>query len=175
LLKPPERLEQSVRELTSFCRERGIPVVHLLTAHREDRSTWTLHMKRDNFRICMEGTEGARELACAARRPGETVMHKTRWSAFFGTELDRFLKVHGYDTLVLAGLMTHACIRVTALDAFQRDYSVVIARECVDTYDPEHERVTLQYLSRYAARILDNEEIFDMLSRAGKASTQAAH
>lgn len=163
LLKPAAKLDASVRELTSFFRRRKLPIIHLLTLHKADGSTWTRQMKRDDFRICVDGTDGFRELDCVGRRPDETVIHKTRWSAFHGTELDRLLKARGYDTLVLAGFLTHACIRVTALDAYQRDYDVVIARDCVDTYDAAHERVTLSYLSRYVARVLANEEIFALL------------
>ncbi|MEI6633412.1 MAG: isochorismatase family cysteine hydrolase [Chlamydiota bacterium] len=163
LLKPPAKFDASVRRLTSFFRERKLPIIHLLTLHKEDRSTWTRQMKRDDFRICVEGTEGMGELESVGRRPDETVIHKTRWSAFHGTELDRLLAVRGLDTLVLAGFLTHACIRVTALDAYQRDYDVIIARDCVDTYDAAHERVTLAYLSRYVARVLSNEELFSLL------------
>jgi nicotinamidase-related amidase len=73
------------------------------------------------------------------------------------------LRTRGYDTLVLAGFLSHACIRVTALDAYQRDYNVIIARDCVDTYDARHEQLTFDYLSRYAARVLTNREIFRLL------------
>lgn len=166
LLKPREQFERSVRELTAKLRERRVPIIHILTRHREDRSTWTLHMKRDNFRICMEGTDGARELEAVGTEPGESVMYKTRWSAFYRTELDHALRAGGYDTLIMAGFMTHACIRVTAIDAYQRDYDVVIARDCIDTYDPVHERITLDYLSRYAARIMTNAELFAFLEGA---------
>lgn len=163
LRKPAAQFEASVRALVSFFRRNKLPILHLLTLHREDRSTWTRQMKRDDFRICIEGTEGVKELDCVGRRPGETVICKTRWSAFHGTDLDRLLRVKGYDTLVLAGFLTHACIRVTALDAYQRDFDVIIARDCVDTYDAAHEQVTLSYLSRYVARILPNADLFALL------------
>ena len=163
LLKPRDLFERSVRQMVGFFRERGLPIIHLLTLHKEDKSTWTLHMKRDDFRICMEGTKGAEELEAVDRRAGETVIYKTRWSAFYGTDLQQQLRTPGYDTLVLAGFLSHACIRVTALDAYQRDYNVIIARDCVDTYDARHEQLTFDYLSRYAARVLTNREIFRLL------------
>ncbi|MCX6550851.1 MAG: hypothetical protein NTY02_07580, partial [Acidobacteria bacterium] len=37
------------------------------------------------------------------------------------------------------------------MDAYQRDYGVIIARDCIDTYDAAHEQITLDYLSRYSA------------------------
>jgi nicotinamidase-related amidase len=167
LLKPHDGFDESVRQLTSFFRGRRMPIIHLLTRHKADRSTWTLQMKRDNFSICIEGTEGCEELDAVGRLPGEAVMHKTRWSAFYGTDLDCILKKRGYDTLILAGFLSHACIRVTALDAYQRDYGVIIARDCIDTYDAAHENITLDYLSRYVARILTNREIFSFFETAG--------
>jgi nicotinamidase-related amidase len=163
LVKPREAFDANVRQLTSFFRKKGLPILHILTVHKADRSSWTLQMKRDNFGICIEETEGSLELPAVGRLPGEPVMYKTRWSAFYGTDLDRVLKEGGYDTLVLAGFLSHACIRVTAIDAYQRDYGIVIARDCVDSYDAAHEKMTLEYLSRYVARVLSNGEIFDML------------
>jgi nicotinamidase-related amidase len=168
LLKPRGEFEESVRQLTSFFRRRRLPILHILTMHKADRSSWTLQMKRDNFSICIAGTEGCQELNAVGRQPGEAVMYKTRWSAFYGTDLDRLLKQQGYDTLVLAGFLSHACIRVTAIDAYQRDYGIIIARDCIDTYDAEHERITLDYLSRYVARVLTNREIFDLFEAAGQ-------
>jgi len=163
LLKPTAEFSESVRQLTSFFREKRLPIIHLLTLHSADRSTWTRQMKSDNFRICIEATAGAQELEAVGRRPEEMVVYKTRWSAFYGTDLDKIIQDEGWDTLVLAGFLTHACIRVTALDAYQRDYRVIIARDCVDTYDSTHEQVTLNYLSRYVAKILTNQEISDLL------------
>lgn len=168
LLKPRDRFEHSIGELTSFFRQKGLPIIHLLTIHKEDRSTWMPHMVRDGFRICMEGTEGARELDSVRRGADETVIHKTRWSAFYNTDLERVLREGGYDTLILSGFLTHACIRVTALDAYQRDYGVIIARDCVDTYDAPHEQITLDYLSRHVARILTNAELFSLLEKEAR-------
>jgi len=168
LLKPRGEFEESVRQLTSFFRRRRLPILHILTMHKADRSSWTLQMKRDNFSICIEGTEGCQELDAVGRQPGEAVMYKTRWSAFYGTDLDRLLKQRGYDTLVLAGFLSHACIRATAIDAYQRDYSIIIARDCIDTYDAVHEKITLDYLSRYVARLLTNREIFDLFEAVGQ-------
>ena len=163
LLKPPGRFDDDVTALLRFFRERRLPILHLHTIHKRDGSTWTLHMKRGGFRICMEGTEGVEELDAAKRLPAEPVIYKTRWSAFFGTDLGERLRDGGYDTLVLAGFLSHACIRVTAIDAYQRDYDVIIARDCVDSYDALHERITFDYLSRYAARIMSNDELFRFL------------
>jgi nicotinamidase-related amidase len=59
------------------------------------------------------------------------VIVKKRYSGFFGTGLDDRLRAAEATTLVLAGVNTHACVRMTAIDAYQRDYDVVLAGDCI--------------------------------------------
>jgi isochorismate hydrolase len=55
--------------------------------------------------------------------------------------------------VVLAGVNTHACVRTTAIDAYQRDLDVAIALDCTASYDEEHHDVTLRYCSRTIATV----------------------
>jgi len=72
------------------------------------------------------------------------------------------------DTLILAGINTHACIRATAVDAYQRDWPLVLASDCIDSYDREHHDISLKYMKDKMARVLKNDEIEAMLN-AGAA------
>jgi isochorismate hydrolase len=56
---------------------------------------------------------------------------KKRYSAFFGAELDQMLNRSRPDVLILAGINTHACVRVTAIDAYQRDWRIIVRRESI--------------------------------------------
>jgi maleamate amidohydrolase len=49
------------------------------------------------------------------------VIIKKRYSGFYGTTLDETLARLAPDAIILAGINTHACIRTTAVDAYQRD------------------------------------------------------
>jgi isochorismate hydrolase len=84
---------------------------------------------------------------------------KKRYSAFFGTALDETLAQLKPDAIILAGINTHACIRTTAIDAYQRDWPVVLASECIDSYDREHHEVSLKYMKDKIARVMSNQEI----------------
>ena len=53
----------------------------------------------------------------------------------------------GVECITLAGVNTHAYIRMAAIDAYQRDIRVTIARDCVGTCDEEHGRVSLEYMN----------------------------
>jgi len=48
----------------------------------------------------------------------DAIVIKKRYSAFFETNLDQILDGMNPDALILAGINSHACIRVTAIDAY---------------------------------------------------------
>ena len=86
-------------------------------------------------------------------------MIKKRYSAFFGTDLDQILRRLTPDVLILAGINTHACVRVTAIDAYQRDWEIVVAGDCVDSYDREHHDISMKYMKQKIATVMSNQEI----------------
>jgi isochorismate hydrolase len=61
--------------------------------------------------------------------------------------------------VILGGINTHACIRTTAIDAYQRDWPVILAAGCVDSYDREHHEVSLRYMKDKLATLMSNQEI----------------
>jgi isochorismate hydrolase len=65
----------------------------------------------------------------------------------------------GIGSLVIAGINTHACVRMAAIDAYQRDMRVILASEAIDSYDEDHARVSLRYMNGKIARVLGNAAI----------------
>lgn len=98
-------------------------------------------------------------------------MVKKRYSGFFGTDLRARLSSLGITTVVLAGVNSHACVRMTAIDAYQHDLEVLVAAECVSSYDREHHDVTLRYLGGQIGNVLPNSEV---LVRVGALSSPSA-
>ncbi|VVD65920.1 cysteine hydrolase [Pandoraea iniqua] len=70
-----------------------------------------------------------------APRAHDTVLQKTTVSVFASTDLDKRLKAKGIDTLIIAGLMTHACVAGAARDAVPLGYTVVVASDATATRD----------------------------------------
>jgi isochorismate hydrolase len=91
------------------------------------------------------------------------VLIKKRHSAFYQTELDQWLRRLRPDAIILAGINTHACIRVTAIDAYQRDWEAIVAAACVDSYDREHHDISMKYREDEIAAIMSNQEILAAL------------
>jgi isochorismate hydrolase len=94
------------------------------------------------------------------KAPDDHEIIKKRYSAFYGTTLDSLLSELGIAELILAGVNTHACIRTTAIDAYQRDLDVTIPHACVASNNSEHHDITLRYLAREIARVVRTDEVF---------------
>jgi len=72
-----------------------------------------------------------------APRATETVIRKSRYSAFVGTDLEKRLRSQGISGVVVTGVLTHLCCESTARDAFMRDFDVffVVDGTASDTED----------------------------------------
>lgn len=163
---PRQRLTASINQLIGIMRNAGRPVIWVRQEFEPDLSDAFPEMRTKGIRITIKGTWGSQIVPEFATDPSDAVVVKKRYSAFHGTNLDELLSRLRPDTLILAGVNTHACIRTAAIDAYQRDWPVVIAVDCVDSYDKEHHEISLRYMSGKIASVMTNQQI--------KASLQAA-
>jgi nicotinamidase-related amidase len=102
-------------------RREGIPVVYVIDEHDADDPdllVWGVHAVR--------GTKGAEVWTAIAPAPGDLVVKKTSYSAFFQTALEDLLDRLAIDTLVLTGCLTEIGIMATAADALQRGFVVEV-------------------------------------------------
>ena len=144
----------SINQLTAFARASRFPVIWVRQEFEADLSDAFLDMKRENIRMFIKDTEGSRILDELVREESDIEIVKKRFSMFYGTELESLLEKLNADPLILAGVNTHACIRTAAIDAYQRDFQVIIVRECVASKDLEHHEITLDYLDGGAANVV---------------------
>ena len=154
-----ERLVRSINELVGLMRSRGHAVLWVRQEFEPDLRDAFPEMKAKGIRKTIKGTPGCQMVAELAVSPSDPVIIKKRYSAFFGTTLDETLARLRPDTIVLARINTHACIRTTAIDAYQRDWSVILASDCIDSYDREHHEISLRYMKDKLAAVMSNEEI----------------
>jgi nicotinamidase-related amidase len=63
--------------------------------------------------------------------PGESLLYKPRWGAFFKTPLEELLRTAGVDTIVFAGCNFPNCPRTSIYEASERDFSVVVASDAL--------------------------------------------
>ena len=159
-----DQLVASVNRLAAAFRHARQPIVWVRQEFAPDLSDAFLRARREKHYVTIAGTDGCELLPELERNASDRVLVKKRYSAFFGTDLDEMLAALRPVIVVLAGINTHACVRTTAIDAYQRDYEVLVASDCVASYDAEHHEVTKRYLDAGIARFVPSAEIAKMLA-----------
>ena len=164
-----ERLEDETRtalilntnQLIDVFRVSGCPVIWVQQLLSPDHSDAPLPMRDPPISVVIAGTSGAEIHPGLARHDEDTVVIKKRYSAFFGTKLEQILSDLAPEQITLAGVDIHACVRTTAIDAYQRDMWVLLASDCLASHDPEHGRISMAYMDRNIARAVTNDQILD--------------
>jgi len=165
-----------IRTLLAGFRSAARPVIHVRTLVASDGNDSMPHWQRQGLRQCVRDTPGAMSPSSLATIAGEEVMEKHFFSAFESGRLDTVLLSAGADTVVLAGLYSHGCIRATATDAYQKGYAVLLAADAMASTDAQHDMVSRQWLDGRVGRLLRNEQILAMIgskTRGGHADAVA--
>src|SRR5215217_8048470 len=96
----------SIAGLLAAARETGVRVAHVgfstLADHASDSGPWLAQRRRATYSsdtLCIAGSEGAEFVPELAPAEGEWVVHKHRYSAFSGTDLDLLLRSAGIRAL----------------------------------------------------------------------------
>jgi nicotinamidase-related amidase len=97
--------------------------------------------------MCLEGSQESEIHRDIAPRPGEKVILKHRYSAFYNTDLETVLRCLKIEDLVIAGVMTNMCCESTARDAYFRDYRVFFLADATGSINEEMHVASLLNLS----------------------------
>ena len=149
----------NINSLALIARSKTIPVIWVRQEMKADMSNASIGDRKEGRPFVVTGTEGAQLLDVLQKQKDDYEIIKTRYSPFYQTELEDLLKKLGIDTLILSGINTHACVRMAAIDGYERDYNIILATDCANSYDEEHHRVSVKYLTQRIARPMTNEEI----------------
>ena len=161
-----DRLIAEIGTLLGAFRAASLPVIHVRTLIAEDGADSMPHWQRQGIRQCVRGTPGAMPPQSLAAAAGEEVVDKRFFSGFETGRLDELLRALGADTLVVAGLYTHGCVRATVTDAYQKGYAVVVAADGIASADPQHALASRQWLEGRAAQFLANDAILQAIGLA---------
>ncbi|MFT4307625.1 MAG: isochorismatase family cysteine hydrolase [Microbacterium sp.] len=140
-------------ELIRACREHGVPVVFIQEVHKPDLVDIGRELDGAEGPHCVEGWPETELGAGIDPQPGEFLIRKRRYSAFFGTELEIVLKAYRAQTVILIGGLTDVCVHYTAVDAHQHDYRFRVVTDGVGGSSREAHDAALRamaYLQRDA-------------------------
>jgi nicotinamidase-related amidase len=141
-------------ELLAAARAGGRLVVHARERHHPALADFEEKKLPDH---CVGDAFDALPFPGFAEMPGEPVVPKRRYSAFFATELALLLREQGVERLIVAGVKTNVCIRATVQDAFAHGFQPTVVREAVDSNRPHLHEAALEDIARYFGDVIDLE------------------
>lgn len=145
--------------LARIAREAGMPVIwtrHVLRPDHADAGLLTTELRPRLGQIgaLARGTADIEIPAEAGVEPGDFVIDKPRYSAFFGTALDMLLAARGIRALMVGGVTTSMCVESSVRDAAQRDIRTFVPREAVADFDAARHAASLSAMAFGFARII---------------------
>ncbi len=141
LVPGAEALIPEINKVRGEFRERGEPIIFLCDSHAEDDEEFKVWPKHS-----VAGTWGAEVVEGLDIQPEDRVVKKTRYSAFFRTDLENVLEALEVDTVYLTGLLTDICVLHTAADATMRDLNVIVLKNCTMALDSNKHGWALKHI-----------------------------
>jgi isochorismate hydrolase len=91
----------------------------------------------------------------------DTVIIKSKYSAFQNTPLDQILKQNQVKQIIICGVMTHLCCESTIRDAFMRNYPSFFVVDGTATYTEQLHLGSLRAVSHGFGKCVASEEIIN--------------
>lgn len=117
-----KELLENITTLTDCAHQANIPVIYV---------------QHSSNAFLIKGSDGWQLHPRLKPLEGEKIIHKLHPSAFERTELKDELDSKGIKKLVIAGLVTHGCVKATSLDALKRGYQVVLVSDAHSSYSKD--------------------------------------
>jgi 3-hydroxyisobutyrate dehydrogenase-like beta-hydroxyacid dehydrogenase/nicotinamidase-related amidase len=95
--------------------------------------------------------------------PGDLVVTKRQWGAFYGTELDLQLRRRGIRTIILAGIATHIGVESTARDAYEHGYDQVFVEDAMASPSAEAHAATLRTIFPRIGKLRTTAEVLEAI------------
>jgi len=139
----------ALEALLQRAREQQRLVIHVADIHRAghpdfESTRLPRHGQDDSFDARFYQGFGPRPDV-----PGEIVLHKRRFSAFFATDLDLLLREHGIRRLVVAGVKTNVCVRASVQDGFGLGYACLVVKDATNSNRAHLAAAALEDMGRY--------------------------
>jgi nicotinamidase-related amidase len=127
VLRVAGRIAPAIEKLQRRARAAGVPVIYVNDTRGDWESDQTAFIRR-----CKAADARGRavvEIICP--QPEDYFIFKPKHSGFYSTPLETLLQMKSTEELILTGTTSHQCVLFTAIDAYVRDYRIVVPTDCI--------------------------------------------
>jgi nicotinamidase-related amidase len=153
----------NIKHLIAAFRQANRPVIYTRHVHHPDgldagiMGWWWKGM-------CLEGSPESEVDPAIAPLPGDKVILKHRYSAFYNTDLETVLRTLKVEDIVMTGIMTNMCCESTTRDAYYRDHRVFFMADATGSVTEEMHLSSLLNLAFGFAWVTDTNTLLTQIS-----------
>jgi ureidoacrylate peracid hydrolase len=125
-------LADRLLDFLEVARGHGVRIVHVSANYDPEYMNEPMHERLHRHgvgRYCQSGTRGIEFHDGLEPRPGESIVVKHRFDAFFDTELHLLLQAAGVKTVITTGVAVHGCVDSTTRHAYFLGYYTVFGED----------------------------------------------
>ncbi|MDG9715394.1 isochorismatase family protein [Streptomyces sp. DH24] len=153
-----EELVGNARLVRERCAGLGVPVAY--TAQPGGMTDEQRGLLKDFWGPGMRTTPADRQVVDELDpAPGDWLLTKWRYSAFFRSDLLERMRAAGRDQLVLCGVYAHVGVLMTAVEAFTHDIQPFLVADAVADFSQYHHRMALEYAAQRCAVVVTTKEV----------------
>ena len=131
-------------------RHQGGLVIFVCDAHAPDDREFKYFAPH-----AVKGSWGSQIIPELPVQPGDYRLDKTRYTAFYDTNLEEVLKQEEVAQVEVVGVCTSICVMETVKELFDRDIPTLVYRDGVADFDPEAHAFALKHMARiFGARVV---------------------
>lgn len=133
-------MARRIAQLKARAKAARVPVIYV----NDNFGKWQSDLNAQVSHCLRDGVRGEPVVQLLRPEPEDYYVLKPKHSGFYASPLELLLERIGADTLVLTGISADNCVFFTACDAYLRDYSLVVPRDCVVSAKEADRRLALE-------------------------------
>ncbi len=137
---------ERTNRLIDYCRKNGFKII------------FTRHIEKDSNAAFAKNSPNVEIIDELHKENSDLLITKYKISPFFETDLDKHLQ--GIDKIVVCGILTNLCVRSLVQDAYDRDFDIVVIKDCCVAFDDDTHEFTIKDLksTREEIEFLDADD-----------------
>ena len=165
----------NTQRLLAHFRALGAPVIYVTYgAELPDCSDVPKHIRKLVIATNNKAGEIEHEIVDELKPlPTEPVLNKVTMGAFGSTGIDTLLKAKGITEVVCTGVSTNNCVGMTAMEASDRGYSVVLTSDATGTCSDEMQDAFIAMFLRLWGKVLTTDEVITEIGNADSSIASA--
>jgi ureidoacrylate peracid hydrolase len=160
-IRPAQRLAKRLNSFLEEAREVLKHIIHLKMMKKPELASPVVDELYGRIKMKRSYDPAFAEPYEVIPRPGDIVIPKYKYSGFFSTYLDQFLRSKNINTLIITGLATNVCVESTARDGFMREYYIIIPSDLTEGTSPEAKKWSLLNLDMFFGEVVSSKEILE--------------